>query len=885
MDRFEKTQIWQKSLGKQFEFDIDEKQREYLRIQFENFRDKASVLAGEIAGVLPEFTVHDISHIDGLWESADMIFNNEDCLNPAEAFVLGGAFLIHDLGMALAAFPNGLSDIKDNPIWTDTVSSILKEKLNHQINKDDFLNLDKTVEKRATEIVLRLLHAKHAEKLATISWKDNHGTEIFLIEDYELRESYGSIIGLIAHSHWWKIEELEERLPKAILGAPGKLPAKWTIDTVKLACILRIADAIQIDDRRAPYFLRAIRNITKYSDVHWNFQQKLYQARVERNRLVFTSKSAFQIDEAESWWLCYDTLYSVDKELRDVDSLLIDTNRTQLNAKGVASIEDPFRLSKLISVSGWQPIDTKIKVTDVSKLVDNLGGKQLYGDNLIVPLRELIQNSSDAIRARRILENESYENGNIIIRIGKDQYGDFLEMEDNGVGMSEGVLKGPLLDFGKSFWGSDLMHKEFPGLESKLFSSTGKYGIGFFSIFMWGQKVSVTSRRYEDSRDSTNVLEFNEGVSSRPILRKAKDHEFIKDGGTKIRIWFSSRDIVNFLMNNRNGSGELISFKELIGKTCPSIDCNVYFEDNKGTTNIIKSNDWLTIKPLTLLKRIIGESKFKRFSDPDQLLLKELVKNIRILKDENGNAIGRAFLYKGHYFVNNKINMEGLVTIGGMSSSRLTGVFGIMMGYSYRASRDIGIPMATEDSLNIWLNEQVTLLSKLNLSFETEINCASIIRALGGVTGLLKFAYCKGKEMNYFELKEYISTSNYDEYIIVHDAAISNFKREHKCNIIYDDNIIYVAYGIPGILQTGSVDHFIRWPKLSNGESVNWHEELTLKGLVLEAIAEVWKMSFEKILKYSKCSTDNKSYGAKIGTFDNFQEVIIDHVDIIKKIN
>lgn len=320
--------------------------------------------------------------------------------------------------------------------------------------------------------------------------------------------------------------------------------SSWTIDPVKLACILRIADAMQIDDRRAPSFLRTIRKPSNFSDSHWNFQQKLYQPRLERNRLVYTSKSPFRINEVDSWWVCHDTLHMINNELKEVDSLLVDTNRQRLRAIGVASIEDPIRLSKLIGVEGWKPVDTKIKVTNVAKLVSSLGGKQLYGDNSIVPLRELIQNASDAIRARRILENEPPEFGNIVIRFGKDSFGYFIEVEDNGIGMSSKVLIGPFLDFGQSFWGTSLMHEELPGLESKGFAPTGKYGIGFFSVFMWGEKVSVTSKRFENGRDNSLVLEFNNGISSRPILRKASEEEFIRDGGTRIRVWLSNSRIL-----------------------------------------------------------------------------------------------------------------------------------------------------------------------------------------------------------------------------------------------------------------------------------------------------------------------------------------------------
>jgi hypothetical protein len=160
MNRFEQTSIWQKTLGKQLEPDTHEKQRDFLRVEFENFREKAKLLSAEIALVLPEFTVHDINHIDALWETSELVTRDDLELTPAEAFVLGGAFLTHDLGMGLASFPNGVNELKKEAVWMDTVASVLKRKLNRDINETDLVVVDKETEKIATENVLRLLHAK-----------------------------------------------------------------------------------------------------------------------------------------------------------------------------------------------------------------------------------------------------------------------------------------------------------------------------------------------------------------------------------------------------------------------------------------------------------------------------------------------------------------------------------------------------------------------------------------------------------------------------------------------------------------------------------------------------------------------------------------------------
>lgn len=878
MNRYEQTSIWQRTLGKQLEPDTNKKERELLRIEFENFRERAKLLAAEIARNLPEFTVHDITHIDALWETAELVTKDKFQLTPTESFVLGGTFLIHDLGMGLASFPNGVEELKKESIWNDTVVSILKKRLDRPIKERDLMELDSETERIATENVLRFLHAKHAEKLALVSWKNNEGKDVFLIENTELRESYGNIIGLIAHSHWWTVDELENKLPKP-LGAPGIFPSDWTIDPVKLACILRIADATQIDDRRAPSFLRTIRKPSFFSDIHWNFQQKLYQPRLERNRLVYTSKSPFKISEVDSWWICNDTLKMIDRELKEVDSLLLDTHRQRLRASGIASIEDAKRLSKLITVEGWQPIDTKIKVTNVAKLVSNLGGEQLYGANLLVPLRELIQNASDAIRARRILENESKDFGDIVIKFGKDEDGDYIIVEDNGVGMSQKILTGPFLDFGESFWGTRLMHEEFPGLESRGYNSTGKYGIGFFSIFMWGEKVSVYSKRFEQGRESTLVLEFYEGAISRPILRKANPDEFIKDGGTRIKVWFSDNKTLNKILDKGINHSKRSKF-ELIETLCPSIDCNISIKENGKSKKIIRANDWISMSPLKLLKRIIGASFYKGLKKNEKEFISNLSRNLRLIKGINGSVIGRALIYyEGHRFPNkkNRRYFEGVITVGGMKTSGLTGLLGVFVGKSHRASRDIGIPIASKEIISKWATNQAKLLSKQNLENRFQISCASIIRACGGHTEELNIAYHKTGIINYNRLKELIYKSKKNEFLLTGDSTVKRYEKKHNCKVEVFDNVIYVDSGVPGILQLRSSDLFISWPD----NNWDWFHTRSLHGLVIEAISECWKINVPKTLKNSDISTDDKNYSASIGK-DGEKEVIDKFLDIIK---
>src|SRR5579862_6210090 len=85
--------------------DASSDEQSYFRLHLEEMRERAKVLVTRIARDIPEYTVHDVTHLDALWETASLITPTELDLNPPEAFVFGAAVLLHDAGMTLAAYP------------------------------------------------------------------------------------------------------------------------------------------------------------------------------------------------------------------------------------------------------------------------------------------------------------------------------------------------------------------------------------------------------------------------------------------------------------------------------------------------------------------------------------------------------------------------------------------------------------------------------------------------------------------------------------------------------------------------------------------------------------------------------------------------------------
>jgi hypothetical protein len=85
---FESTSLWKQALAAR-SGDEHEKFRERLRVAYHTMRENVSPLVSAAHIDCPGLTVHDVTHLDALWETASLIGGDNFALNPAEAFVLG----------------------------------------------------------------------------------------------------------------------------------------------------------------------------------------------------------------------------------------------------------------------------------------------------------------------------------------------------------------------------------------------------------------------------------------------------------------------------------------------------------------------------------------------------------------------------------------------------------------------------------------------------------------------------------------------------------------------------------------------------------------------------------------------------------------------------
>jgi hypothetical protein len=296
--------------------------------------------------------------------------------------------------------------------------------------------------------------------------------------------------------------------------------------------------------------------------------------------------------------------------------------------------------------------------------------------------------------------------------------------------MSEAVLMEPLLDFGTTYWGSALMREEHEGLWAKDFEPTGRFGIGFFSVFMWDRRVRITTRRYrKDAQEDTRILEFWAGLDTRPLVRPANMDEQLQEAGTQVRVWLNKEP------KSQGGLlwPPLVDGPVELGALCawlaPSLDVDVYVKTPEAEVlRVVAASDWLTITEADLLARLSLVS-------PTQpaISMAEFISVIKL----GDRVLGRASILHADVesFPRNPA-ATGAITVGGLRAKNLSSIVGILIGYPKRAARDEA-ELLCPAALASWASDQAEIVSSIVPGPEAQMYFAASVLALGGRPGKL----------------------------------------------------------------------------------------------------------------------------------------------------
>ncbi|MCY4463788.1 MAG: ATP-binding protein [Albidovulum sp.] len=796
---------------------------------------------------MPNLTVHGIDHLDALWEMASSVTEDEVNINPAEAFVLGASILIHDAAMSVAAYPNGLSQIKETKAFKDAVACRGLAYEDAGKERFDVSDPPKDIIDQVLPGVLRALHAEHAETLAEQEWPGADGSPAYLIEDSDLRTFYGPTIGKIAHSHWWPVQKLEQEFSSRLGAFPNF--TQNCVDTLKLACLLRIADVIHLDASRAPRFLRAITQPSGDSALHWTMQERMARPYIEGDAVVFTTGKPFGRGEAKAWWLAHDMLKTVHNELNDVSMMLQEHNCKFLKARRVKGIGSPETLAQLVETKGWRPVDARFQASDIHGIVDRLGGSKLYGNDPTVALRELIQNAADAVQARRKFQERPNDWGNILVEIQTRVDGVWLIVEDDGIGMSEQVLTGPLLDFGMSFWRSPLATEEFPGLMAAGMNSIGRFGIGFFSVFMLGSVVRVYSRRCDMGQDTGRLLEFSDGTFARPNLSSCTSNPVPIDGGTRVEVKLNSGlKESGGLLETRSGTSGTISLESLVAAIAPCLDVTIFtkLEGEQGQA-VVQPSDWLEISETALLSRLNPVEPFDFLEENTVGEEDKAAALMRPIIGSSDQRFGRAFIAGDHYLFSDE--ESGWVTVSGLRAAPLDNIRGVLLGEALTASRNSAKPLASAEAIANWATEQAELIAdKVEKDERRQARCAEVVLECGGRIGDLMIVQWGSKWMKERDFEQQLRSRT--KLVISFDGDfhydgdrdhVSSIQFMRDFELLKDVAVVQCHRG--SILTIGNS----RWPGSLFGNGA--HRPSNLEAYVTAIVKSLWGDGVEEIIE------------------------------------
>lgn len=755
MSEAAKTGLWKHAFSPR-KNDPHGEPRARLLGALERMRTNVGDLLKNVPADCKDLTIHDVTHLDALWDMASIIVGDDYDINPAEAFVLGAAILLHDAGLTVASYPRGLIDLKETIEWKDITASVLRQE-SIKISSETLSAPPERLIGYIKFAVLRALHAKQADKMATTSWSLPGGGEIYLLDDLELRQAFGSAIGRIAHSHNWDISKVAEDLVDNI-GSGTVLPTEWSVGERKIACILRCADAAHIDRRRAPSILLAATKPQGISGTHWGAQNKINKPVVSKSTIMYTSGQPFKSSEAEAWWLVYDLISLVDREIKASNALLEEISAPPFKVQRVFGANSPRALSINIKPDQWRPIDAVVKVSDPVHLARTLGGRHLYGDDVLAPVKEMLQNAADAIRARCQLEDREISWGTIrltIEPIANDPSACWVHVDDNGIGMTEKVLSGPLIDFGRSIWSSPLLQEEFPGLQSKNIAPIGKFGIGFFAVFELGSEIKVISKHYEAGLPDAKTLEFR-SIATRPLIRPAEAKELPRDFSTRVSVKLTDYAKIQSYVSRRSSmSGrrrqDLVeSFDKHLLRLVAMLDIRTEYNDKIAGTEFVHEPNSEKIDPITFIDEFLGDRSERireRIKDVYALLLQPLV-------GEDGKYWGRAALaFADPIETSYEARRMSYVSVGGFTYDGALSVpiayVGILVGDTDQAARQSAYPEVPKSVLKDWATQQAGLIQKNRFQKKELLKACELVIRLDGDPGDLPYCFHDGRLITY----------------------------------------------------------------------------------------------------------------------------------------
>jgi hypothetical protein len=537
-------------------------------------------LANRIPAIFPEYTQHDVQHSIRVMEYMYQLIEDVDRLNDFEITLLVHAALFHDIGMATSS--DIIDDIKkDQCSLTDIRYSAMVEKFHGD-------------ESLAIQEIIRLVHGDLSEQVIRRFYSQRLGfSELDGI-------SFSEDVGLLAKSHTkdfsWITNHLKEHCEKS----------RYSYNLRFSSVLLRLGDILDFDSSRTPLILYKIIEPKGVSDDEWRKHSiitNLHKIKPDRG----TNQKKIDLHGE-----CHDA--SIHRKVLKYIELINKEieNAVELTAK----MEIQYRIflknraEVNIEPKGYTISDFRLSI-DFRSITSLLMGERIYGDKSL-GIRELIQNSIDACKVRRELDQKKAVFGSDpylpTIKIILEEKNDEVIIKDNGCGMNEEIIKNYFLNIGKSYYTSDdYLLKKFD------YNPIGNYGIGFLACFMLSDKVKVKTSQPTDSfrydlelERGSEYISFTRTedpgfIGTEVILNFTQLMEAFRKDKSVLKLFISSHfisDNISIQLFDRSNQEETdvrtsLSITDQIGKNEFLIDLSQLMSETSGHAIIKQKHEFI----------------------------------------------------------------------------------------------------------------------------------------------------------------------------------------------------------------------------------------------------------------------------------------------------
>lgn len=462
--KYKDTLLWKKLEG-----NISVKNQHAM----ESLCDAAITMLKTVRDTFPTYTLHDEVHVVNVIHAIENLLGEEGIgkLTEGETELLLLAACYHDIGMCYSKQEK-----------QSELNSIRFKRYLEQHPSADVLMFENEGEIPA-KIQVDFFRSIHHERIAKI-----------LKDSLDVSNVRRDRLIKVCQSHGENIERVKE-IPYDNFNE---------IDYCFCAVLLRLGDILDFDVTRSPEILYEYQKIEDAQDrqsvIEWRKHQSSlgfrYPKQASRDALAFRAVSnSMQTEHFIHMFLDY-----IDLELRNCSEVI--SNNCSDRWRNLAL---PIQIDRSgIESNGYRTGEYHLTM-DSERVLELLVGNDLYTHSAVF-IRELLQNSLDAIGTRRMLDRnygfDSWmkEKPSVVITTWMDPDGnDWLRVDDNGIGMTEKIILDYFLKVGRSYYTSPEFYQGYYRNKDYYdYKPISQFGIGILSCFLCGDRIEVSTRHYKE---------------------------------------------------------------------------------------------------------------------------------------------------------------------------------------------------------------------------------------------------------------------------------------------------------------------------------------------------------------------------------------------------